>query len=419
MMCRVSLAPGSSPARSDIASRDRLPSLTGLRFWAAALVVCYHLTHQSGVVQPFSALAWYGRTGVTFFFVLSGFVLAWTYLDNPTPFGVFLWRRFARLWPMVAVTGLLSLGVWAALGRPFHPWASLSTFTFLQAWRGQWAAGANPAAWSLSDEAFFYVLLPLLLTIAARRAPRRLLWGVLVVAMPVLFVWAWAGGWLTWRFDYFPPVRLGQFVVGVLCGVAVRRGARIPIRFAWALALVVSYHVVLYGLHLVSAATGRGSAVMYSGSHWWATLPFALLIVAAAQEDLAGRCSVLGTDWMLRLGHWSFAWYLVHEVCLRAMRALWRPETTSGVVAQWGALLVVSLGLAGALYTLVEHPAERWLRRLAQSRAPRPGPLVGETPSVVTAPTGAPTRADRRPPARKGPPSAETGDLPPAGRAEA
>ena len=90
-------------ARSDIPSRDRLPSLTGLRFWAALLVVSYHLHHRIGAV-PGSWLVEYGRTGVTFFFVLSGFVLAWNYLDERTPVAVFAWRRFARIWPLVAVT---------------------------------------------------------------------------------------------------------------------------------------------------------------------------------------------------------------------------------------------------------------------------------------------------------------------------
>ncbi|MFD9319826.1 acyltransferase family protein [Streptomyces sp. NPDC060053] len=60
-------------------NRDRLPSLTGLRFWAALLVVLYHLSRQVGIVPGVSDVVWYGRSGVTFFFVLSGVVLAWTY----------------------------------------------------------------------------------------------------------------------------------------------------------------------------------------------------------------------------------------------------------------------------------------------------------------------------------------------------
>lgn len=126
----VSVTTAQADARSDIATRDRLPSLTGLRFWAALLVVLYHLTTQVGTIQPVSAMVMYGRTGVTFFFVLSGFVLAWTYSGRPIPVLVFFWRRFARLWPLVAVTGVISLLAYALIGTRIHGWQAATTFVF-------------------------------------------------------------------------------------------------------------------------------------------------------------------------------------------------------------------------------------------------------------------------------------------------
>lgn len=56
--------------------RDGLPSLTSLRLFAAAFVVGYHLVRQVGPATRMSYVFWYGRTGVTFFFILSGTVLA-------------------------------------------------------------------------------------------------------------------------------------------------------------------------------------------------------------------------------------------------------------------------------------------------------------------------------------------------------
>ena len=87
-----------------VVSRDRLPSLTGLRFWAALLVVLYHLSRSVGPLPVISDVAWYGRSGVTFFFVLSGFVLTWTYFDQRPKLSTFWWRRFARIWPALAVS---------------------------------------------------------------------------------------------------------------------------------------------------------------------------------------------------------------------------------------------------------------------------------------------------------------------------
>jgi peptidoglycan/LPS O-acetylase OafA/YrhL len=200
-----------------------------------------------------------------------------------------------------------------------------------------------------------------------------------------LFLWAWQGCWLTWQFDYYPPVRLAQFVLGVLCGAAVRRGLRFQVPFVPAVVLVVGYHAVLYGLHLwSSAAGGAGRALLYSGSQWWSAPVYALLIVAAAQADLRRRPTGVANAVFLRLGHWSYAWYLVHEIVIR-LAVGWggRPASLLAVVAWWLGLLAVTLACAFVLYTVVEHPAERRLRALVGQRgreadATTPAPLVGD-----------------------------------------
>src|SRR5690606_1539407 len=94
---------------------------------------------------------------------------------------------FARLWPLVAVTGVLSLLAYAHVGKQVGLWQASTTFTFLQAWQREWVKGANAASWSLSDEAFFYLLFPLLLAVAATLRGRRMMWVGVVVAQ--LGVW--------------------------------------------------------------------------------------------------------------------------------------------------------------------------------------------------------------------------------------
>lgn len=364
-------------AKSDISTRDRLPSLTGLRFWAALLVVLYHLTYQVGVIYPVSGMFMFGRSGVTFFFVLSGFVLAWTYYDRPTRVTVFLWRRFARLWPLVAVTGVLSLLAFRVVGESVERWNALTTFLFLQAWHPDWATGANPAAWSLSDEAFFYLLFPATLALASVCARRRVLWAVAGLGMVMLYVAFVAWGWDGWVLDYFPITRALQFVVGVLAGVAMRKGARAPIGYWWAVTLALAYHAALVPWYLLADGTRFDP---YSGSQWWATPVFALLIMAAADADRDGRWTGAQGPWSLRLGHWSYAWYLIHEVLIRVWVHL-MPEPTGMVptLGQWVALVVLSLLAAAALYHWVEHPSERWLRRNGPQQPSRPG-----TPRAAT-----------------------------------
>lgn len=351
-------------ARSDIGSRDRLPSLTGLRFWAALLVVLYHLTHVVGPLPGADWLISYGRTGVTFFFVLSGFVLAWTYTGQRTRLVVFAWRRFARLWPLVAVTAVLSLLAFDHVGTTIPRWQAATTFLFLQAWDQQWSVGANGAAWSLSDEAFFYLLFPLLLALAARRRWRGLLWVVVLAAQVVIWLLFATHGWQAWSLDYFPVTRVVQFVVGVLCGVAMRQGARAPVGYWAAVAGVVGFHLLLVPWERQAPDWPAGFGP-YSGSQWWVMPFFALLIMAAAQRDQTARPTLVRGPVSIRLGHWSYAWYLIHEVCIRVwVHDVGRPAGTVETLAVWVVLLALTTAAAGVLYTLVEHPAERLLRRI-------------------------------------------------------
>src|SRR5438128_7044986 len=82
-----------------------LKPLTGLRFLAALLVVLYHVDLASRL--PLSPIVGIGYVGVSFFFVLSGFILAYTYLDAHGRLnrsrGAFWGARIARVYPVYLV----------------------------------------------------------------------------------------------------------------------------------------------------------------------------------------------------------------------------------------------------------------------------------------------------------------------------
>src|SRR5512133_1613254 len=97
-------------------------ALTGLRIVAAAWVVLFHFhfTGLDGVaaaVDVFGPLVTAGALGVDLFFVLSGFVIAHTYLDRlgpalqVAPTARFVWARACRIWPAYAVVFHL-FGIW-------------------------------------------------------------------------------------------------------------------------------------------------------------------------------------------------------------------------------------------------------------------------------------------------------------------
>ncbi|MEU3620199.1 acyltransferase [Streptomyces sp. NPDC006872] len=352
--------------------RDRLPSLTGLRFWAALLVVLYHLSRQVGTVPYLSETVWYGRSGVTFFFVLSGVVLAWTYDGARVPVKVFLWRRFARIWPLLAVSVGLSVAVWHVMDRAVSLKAVAATLLAVHAWFPQpvMFTGGNPAAWSLSDEAWFYLVFPALLALLAGRRARVWVWTAVAVTCAALVLWPALSGFSpttrSWALDYLPLTRSLQFVLGVVAGLALKRGWRPPVPLWAAAGLVIGWHLALIPWsHAVPDALWYSP---YTASQWLSAPIFAALICAAARADLDGRRTGLGGAWMIRLGHWSFAWYLIHEIVIRAAVFHWgRPAPGAETLVFWAGVLAASLAAAGAAYHWVEHPAERRLRRVGPS----------------------------------------------------
>lgn len=350
---------------------SRLDSLTGLRFFAAWMVVVHHFGN-------FAALpvAWryngFGATGVTFFFVLSGFVLTWSFVPSDTP-GRFYWRRFARIWPLHAVTTLLALPVFYSGRDVPYDWTAITlSFLLLHAWvptATTYFAG-NPASWSLSCEMFFYGLHPLIVrrALALKVAGLGVATGVVLLA--VFVVTRESPGWFSdrvtgWLLYISPLFRVGEFLLGVALAAALKRGFRIPIGvIPAALAVAAWFHVE----YVLSPDYFPADLRVLTAQATYVVLPvlYALVIAAAAQLDLSGARSWLRTKPMVLLGQWSYALYLVHATIIYALinwigAREYAPVTN---VAWFAVVTVVAVGASYLLYSFIEHPVEQRLRRL-------------------------------------------------------
>src|SRR5271170_3660833 len=172
--------------------RPTLKALTTLRFLAALHVVLFHM-RVIGILpggpwgyQNFASI---GYIGVNLFFVLSGFILVYTYANSAVTPWRFWQARFARIYPAY----LLSLVVSAPffffslrhLDIPFLAWskqhvaaACILTVSLLQSWFPQAALTWNAVCWTLSVEAFFYLAFPLLLVWSKEFTPKTLFCGI-------------------------------------------------------------------------------------------------------------------------------------------------------------------------------------------------------------------------------------------------
>jgi peptidoglycan/LPS O-acetylase OafA/YrhL len=348
----------------------RLDSLTSLRFFAAAAVVA---GHWGSVIHPYSrvreALGGY-YLGVSFFFVLSGFVLTWSHRPGHTARG-FYWRRFARIWPLYALTLLLSLGVIELERTGLHLSNGIASLFFVQAFVPSLAVFyfGNSPAWSLSCEAFFYTLFPVLRARLGRYTVRQLQLIVVLVVCAQVSMLAIAhaimsAGPLRDNYLYVNPLlRVYEFAIGVALALAVRRGWR-P-----AVSPLVAFIVLMAGVVGVSIP---GHALPSYVGGLFALPGIVLLIGSCATRELGGApMRILTHRFMVRLGVWSFALYLTHQLLLRTLVAdygRYRLESVPQFVA-YPAFLALAIAVAGIFSTFVEQPMERRLRR-AVSRGP-------------------------------------------------
>ncbi|MCX5206715.1 acyltransferase [Streptomyces sp. NBC_00237] len=378
----------SAPSPDRPSSFTRLPSLTGMRFVAAVLVFFFHSSLMGPEpINPFSGdaaetyaqvVSKAGWVGVSFFFILSGFVLTYSARPHDTP-RRFIRRRVAKLFPNHAVTFAAAMILFAAATTTWRQW--LPNLFMVHPWvpRADTYISVNPPSWSLGCELFFYLCFPLLYRWIKKISPARLwVWAAGVVAavivVPALGYGLLPGGTMPtgfpvsevqyWAVYMLPPVRTLEFVLGILLARMVLSGRWIRIPLVPVVLLLVTGYVLsfqvpwLYGLNAT------------------VVIPLALLIPTMAVRDLRGDSSLFRGRVMLWLGEVSFAFYMVHGVVLTEVRKLIGFDTSFSSAAGAAVILLylaVSLGFAWLLHTGVENPA---MKRWSKPRHPETTPSV-------------------------------------------
>ncbi len=328
--------------------------------------------------------AWWG---VDLFFVLSGFSLAQGYVsafraDRAGPSaGVFLARRAARILPafFVAIAVMIAVHPSVVL-RPGFPAALLAHLTLLQGYVTPGGIVLLGAAWSLTTEAHFYLLLPLLARpLLARDATRgwltagalcALAWG----SRALLHAWILEPGVHTALLEAsqrrWISSRLDQFVLGALAAAvhaSIRSSTRADVaarRAPFALALSVVALVIAFRL--------EGALYLDPLGSWpYALISLATTALVLSASLLEGRALGLTAPRPLcALGIVSYGVFLYHQLALGlAGRVLGHEDSTWLALSANAALaLALAIAMGAASWILIERPALRFAAARLRAR---------------------------------------------------
>ncbi len=371
--------------------------LTSLRFFAAAAVAWFHLQGAFGYNVNHINFS----PAITFFFVLSGFILTHAHPSFPDRGSILEYyvSRIARLWPLHLVTAgyflwFIFIPSWGVV---------LANLLLVQSWSMELmtAMSMNGVSWSISVEVFFYLLLPAVI-ITRSYWPVWLLGsaGIVVFGM---FMADRAGevsetldgsAWLSFL-HVGPPARFLEFMAGVLMAFVFQSMRSPKLSFgAWTFLEVLSLAGVVVAcqvdpwLILSNAYLSAGPGVWFTYS---GTLPVMCFVVLCFAYNAGAISRALSCRPLVFLGEMSFSVYMVHQLVLvtwiyyGGVPNAWDPVALALITAQ-----IICLSALGFL--LVERPSKAVILTAYARFAGRCSISIGNPHHLLAGPHTVPPR---------------------------
>ena len=372
------------------AEKEQLLPLTGLRLFLALWVIVYHQTSPDGTLgaympllnPAFFSLVETGYAAVGVFFLLSGFILTYNYDFsggwNKRAAIRFAIARFSRIYPVYLLGLVLVLPFFV---KPLirHPGTEgpigALQFALLQSWVPAATGTWNSPGWSLSDEAFFYALFPVVGMCLSRvtRLPGLVVAGLFLWAAALLVplgsvlgnvdglnISAIRSNHHSFAVDfvrYFPIFRLPEFLLGI---VTARIYLRIQHGFRGR-----GYYLYLPALAAAAIILTHANRVAYPLMHNGILAPLSACVVLGLALGGGALARILSIPLVVFLGGASFSMYILH-----LPHWSWMAWTLDHLHASWHrgwlgmvVYLVIVVVLSGLVFKHLEQPASFFLKR--------------------------------------------------------
>ncbi len=353
--------------------KERFKALTGLRAVAAIMVFLYHnRKYWRGwlpgfIIQNLNEF----HTGVTLFFVLSGFLIAYTYQDEPMQsakqYVKYLLIRLLRIFPVYLIILTIS---YCNNGFPATNLA-IYNYTLLKGFSDRFNLEGLPQSWSLTVELSFYFFAPLIYAYLKQNYYKAigLLLVLLSVALLIGYGWHYYNGnhdrWLyNWLFIFDSTFfgRFFEFFAGMLLAhwLRTRRGEVGGIRnltlMSGILSLIVIYGISLFEVDVYDQGTQHIAGLLLR--NLLLPLLFCAFIYGLMTEE-TWLSKLLSTKLAMLLGDASYIFYLVHIGYVNRKLYNYQPLHDRNFIFLW------LISIAG--YLLIEKPLYNFCKQKIRS----------------------------------------------------
>jgi peptidoglycan/LPS O-acetylase OafA/YrhL len=357
----------------------RLDQLNFLRFLTALVIVLFHYGKSA---PPFTTDPWkrippIGPDVVAFFFVLSGFILAYVYKPNregKIPWKSFILKRLTRIYPLYLVA-ILAMIPFRWGDTPHTLTGLVLDLTLLQAWVPPYPLAFNGPAWAMSIIFVFYVLFPVLYPWMLKKGIRFSIWfaGIFWLVSQIASIWlfnSWYAGAKTFSHDflsYNPIFHLNAFLVG-MAGSMLFKARQPNVREDKDHSSDLLLAPLLLFLGFVFFRGNLQEVIPFKLLYSNGLLaPLFLWIIYLIAQDTSWMSKFLSSKWLLLFGEISFTVYLLQSPMVQIYQTylLDRIEHRFPWMQDYHFYLYLLMLIAAAFLVqrLYELPMQKYLRR--------------------------------------------------------
>jgi len=347
-----------------------IPQLTFTRFLAATSIVFFHYASE---IFPFNIpqlhyFISHANLGVCYFFVLSGFILTAVYKEEfflkPGALKKFFMARFARIYPVYLIALLMGMAsVWLYHRESFSGMSAISNALLLQAWIPLHLKTYNLPGWSLSVEAFFYILFPWLIYKVFKDSFRHSAIAAITIWIlsSVLYIFIFNPSSSTIAENTYinavtnPLLQLNNFLIGIAGGIAFNQGKfRIINKY--------SLHFLVFASILMLLIFFIPNPIVENARDGLLA-PLFLLFITSLAYNKGPVSKMLSNKFLVYLGNISYGIYI-----LQIPLGLWYQGLLikAGIIVNEKVFIysfIVFLILFSAFtYSFIEKPLRKYLR---------------------------------------------------------